>query len=41
MMRRLNVQTLSAALRIAFYAKISPLQAEDERSRTVVVVPTG
>ena len=41
MMRRLNVPTLSAALRIAFYAKIAPLPLEEDRPRTIVLVPAG
>ena len=39
MMRRLNAHTLSAALRIAFYAKVVPLPLEADLPRTVIVVP--
>lgn len=39
MMKRLNVHTISAALRIAFYAKISSLSLEADRRSTIVLLP--
>jgi two-component system response regulator FixJ len=39
MMKRLNAQSLSDALKIAFYAKVGPLPTAEARLRTLVVVP--
>lgn len=39
MMKRLNAQSLSNALKIAFYAKVGPLPPAEARPRTLVVVP--